>query len=304
MIEKVGWDAGNKLAKPVFLRNPDDGGTIIVNGEPVLDCDFPTALHRIRNSDATVAFDWLSDVSTPQSDDSGWTISSTTIYQDEVLTLDPKRQSKKYCTLRKQLSTLPHKKLHELVDFIPEKHTSQGNKTNVVKSNQYGYIELSNMGQGEYQAGYYKGWELPDRAKHFAEPRDIYFGSIWGSAIKWCIIADDAKDLVVTNGCLRCRMKPGEEQYLTDLLAYMNSEGWGVQMRAIARGSDGLAEISASDAADTIIPLLDSDNRANLQQYVDNLISGHSSLYTTVGDLIDDGLYNDPSKRPNHMTLV
>ena len=49
------------------------------------------------------------------------------------------------------------------------------------------------------------------------------------------------------------------EKYTTDLLAYLNSEGWGVQMRSFARGSDGLAEICQNDAEKVIIPLL-SDN--------------------------------------------
>ena len=304
VIEKVGWDAGNKTAKPVFERNADDGGILIVNGEPVLDCDFPNALHRIRNSNAANVFPWLIDNEDFVSDHSGWTVPARMVYQDEYLTIDPKRLTKKFVILKNQLCKMPHKLLSEMVVFLADNLSSTGNRQKRSASKRYGYIELSKMSQGEYQVDYYKGWELPDRAKHYAEPGDIYFGSIWGSAIKWCVIAKNTKDVYVTNGCFRCRMKPGYENYLTDLLAYMNSEGWGIQMRAMARGSDGLAEISETDAAQTIIPLLDSKTRETLQPYVDNLMNGHTTLNTTVEALIRDGLYQDPPKRPNHMALV
>ena len=34
----------------------------------------------------------------------------------------------------------------------------------------------------------------------------------------------------------RARMKKGKEKYLADVLTYLNSEGWAVQMRAFSRG--------------------------------------------------------------------
>lgn len=151
-----------------------------------------------------------------------------------------------------------------------------------------------------------RGWELPSRAKHFASAGDIYIGSIWGSAIKWCYIPQNANNIVVTNGCFHCRVKKGMEQYTTDLLAYLNSEGWGVQMRAFARGSDGLAEICEEDAKNVIIPLLSDDIRESLSEYVEKLQQGTTTVNSVVKQLVKDKKveYNDPDKRPSHIVLV
>ena len=63
-------------------------------------------------------------------------------------------------------------------------------------------------------------------------------------------------------------------QYTADLLAYLNSEGWGVQMRSFARGSDGLAEICEDDVKKVIIPLLtDTINSTSPYRVNVNIIS-------------------------------
>ena len=151
-----------------------------------------------------------------------------------------------------------------------------------------------------------RGWELPDRAKHFCEPNDIYIGSIWGSAVKWCYIPNNISNVVVTNGCFRCRIKPEKTKYLPDLLAYFNSEGWGVQMRSFARGSDGLAEICEVDAKKVIIPLLSDSIRDSLSQYVNNLKIGKATMCSAIRQMIKDETleYCDPDKRPSHIVLV
>lgn len=304
LIEKVGWDAGNKLAKPVYMRNADDGGIIIQDGEPVLDCDFPKALHRIINSDATATFPWLSYGRDQGYDDSSWAVPISMVIEDEVFTMDPKRLSKKYLMLCEELSRKEHEVLGALVDFYPERISVSGKKVSISASQKYGYIELADMVKGDYNVQYYQGWELPDRAKHLAEEGDIYFGSIWGSVTKWCIIPRETENVFITNGCLRCRIKEGKEKYLVDLLSYMNSEGWAIQMRAMARGSDGLAEISEQDAMKVIIPILPDAQREELRPFVERLLTGRRTLNTAINSLIENGLYNDPNKRPNHMTLV
>lgn len=151
-----------------------------------------------------------------------------------------------------------------------------------------------------------RGWELPSRAKHFASAGDIYIGAIWGSAIKWCYIPEGADNIVVTNGCFRCRVKDGMKKYTPDLLAYLNSEGWGVQMRAFSRGSDGLAEICEDDAKNVIIPLLTDDLRRSLSGHVENLQKGTTTVNSVVKQLIKDKRvdYSDPTKRPSHIVLV
>ncbi len=306
LIEKVGWNAGDKKAAPTYKRNSDDGSFIIdESGSPVLDCDFDDAKKRIISSDAANYFDWLR-IGKEQSEEGGWTVSIKNVYNDPELTLDPKRYGKKVVALRKSLQAVEHLTLGDIVDFYPEKKTASGKKVTVDKSALYQYVEIQNIGYGDFYAKELRGWELPSRAKHFAEENDIYIGSIWGSAVKWCYIPKGGNNIVVTNGCFRCRIKEGMEIYLTDLLAYLNSEGWSVQMRSFARGSDGLAEICEEDAKKVLIPLLSEEVREQLVEYVDNLKSGTMTINARVKQMIKDNevSYNDPERRPSHIVLV
>lgn len=306
LIEKVGWDAGNKKAQPIYKRNPDDGSLIInEDGNPILDCDFDDAVERIVNSDAANSFEWLGRNRVKKDVDS-WTIGIDVVYADSDLTLDPKRYCKKVMTLRETLIKNPHVLLGDLVYFVPEKEKADGTKIKVKKSKSYNYVELQDIGQGDFSFHELRGWELPSRAKHFAEPNDIYFGSIWGSAIKWCYIPKNVDNIVVTNGCFRCRLKADKINLLPDLLAYMNSEGWGVQMRSFSRGSDGLAEICEEDAAKVVIPLLSDEVRNELSTAVSALQEGFTSVNSIVRGLIKSSRvnYNEPTKRPSHIVLV
>lgn len=307
LIEKVGWDAGNKKAAPIYKRNREDGSLIIgQDGSPIIDCDFEDAVNRIITSDAATCFEWLSKGREKPISQDSWTIGNDVVYADRDLTLDPKRYSRKMMELRDHLKAVNHFILGDLVDFFPEKEASTGEKVSVNKSQVYRYIEIQDIGHGDFYAKEMRGWELPSRAKHFAEADDIYFGSIWGSAVKWCYIPQDCSGIVVTNGCFRCRIKPGKEKYLPDLLAYMNSEGWAVQLRAFARGSDGLAEICEDDVRQVIIPTLGEDVREHMANYVHNIKTGTDSINSFVMQLIksDQIDYCEPEKRPSHIVLV
>ncbi len=163
------------------------------------------------------------------------------------------------------------------------------------------------MGCGEYSFAEYRGWQLPDRAKHFAEPGDLYFGSICGRVSKWCYVGDDSKDIVVTNGCHRCRIKQGLEEKLIDIVAFLVSEAWAVQMRSYARGSDGLAEITVDDAKQVIIPVIESQEvRDQLSEYITDLKQGRTTIRNAVTKLISKGYISDLDldKRPSHIVLV
>lgn len=309
MIERVGWNAGDKRADVTYKRNKKDGSLIIdENGIPVIDCDFNDVAERIATSDAASFFEWLQTGknSTPNPENPGWSIPISLVYSDNDLTLDPKRYSKKAMTLRKKLLDGSYCKLGDLVDFIPERFTTDGKKAHVDNSELYNYVEIQKIGYGEFSSDEMMGWELPSRARHFAENGDIFFGSIWGSAAKWFITPRDENNLVVTNGCFRCHIKKGKEQFLPDLLAYLNSEGWAVQMRSIARGSDGLAEICEEDAKEVVIPCLSDANRKLLVPYVERLLEGSMTISAKVKQLLksDEIDYKDPEKRPSHIVLV
>lgn len=307
IVENLGWEAGNSNAKPSYMRNPEDGSYIFdEEGNPVLQCDFKDIIRKITNSNAANYFPWLSIGRPAIPSDDAWTISVKEFIGDADITLDPKRFCKKVVTLRSEIKKKDHFKLGDLVTIIPERRNSAFEKVSLKTENLYKYVELDKMTQGDFSYTELRGWELPDRARNYAEPGDIYVGAIWGSVSKWCLIPTDEDNLVVTNGCIRCRMKEGKEEYLPDVLSYLNTESWAVQMRSIARGSDGLAEIADSDFLDVLIPKLEDSVREQLSSYVQSMLQGKPTLKALVTDLIkkNEVPYSEPNKRPSHIVLV
>lgn len=308
LIENLGWEAGNKKAATLYERSIDDGSFIIDdNGEMIIDSDFKEAIERIRSSNAADHFDWLKEGQESQENKESWSVSISEIIADKDLTLDPKRYCKKVFGLRQELMKKDHYLLGDLVDFIPEKTTFSGESVKAISSTEYSYIEIANIGYGDFNSKKMRGWELPSRGRHFTEVDDIYFGSIWGSVAKWCYIGVGYKNHVVTNGCHRCRIKEGKENQLIDLIAYMNTEGWATQLRSLARGSDGLAEVILKDAREVIIPKMKEEAiRKKILPYVKNLQKGQVTIKSAVSGLLEENDWDikEPKKRPSHIVLV
>ncbi|WP_420958268.1 HsdM family class I SAM-dependent methyltransferase [Burkholderia gladioli] len=308
MIENVGWNLGDKKASPRYLRNLEDGSYIFdENGEQILDADFGDILDDLRGSAAAADFPWLAEgIDVPSGRKAGWSVDIQDVLDDPDLTLDPKRHCRKFRELRKQIAKQAHFELGDVVEFVPEKTTADGKKIRKSDKVVYRYIEIADIGYGDFKATEYRGWELPDRAKHFAEPGDIYIGAIWGSVSKWCLIPDETTGYVVTNGCHRLRVKPGKERYLPDLVAFMCTEAYSVQMRGFARGSDGLAEISEEDAARVLIVELTALERKLIQPYVESIQSGAPDVRSQVIALTEGRKlrYPIPPRRPSHVVLV
>ena len=306
MIENVGWKAGVKKTIPLHRQNREDGSYILnQEGDLIIDTDFPTALRRIRGSRASAYFKWLGK--NKGSTGEGWSIHISEILEDNDLTMDPKRYCEKITKLQQSLKKKPYELLGDIVDFIPERHSSNGKMMKKNAPEIYQYTQISDIGFGDYYYAKLRGWELPDRAKHFAEKGDIYFGSIWGSVTKWCYVGNKHGNLVVTNGCHRCRIKKEKEERLLDLLVYMNTEGWGVQLRSLARGSDGLAEVTVEDAKTVIIPVIQNPEvRKSLRPYINRLKGGKIMMRSVIRNMIEQGKWDieDPEKRPSHIVLV
>ncbi|WP_339221004.1 N-6 DNA methylase [Paenibacillus sp. FSL W7-1332] len=306
MIQNVGWDVGNKRAEPVYRRNEEDGSFIINNnGERIIDADFDLALEDLRNSDVAIQSPWL--LANDSHTGEGWSVSIGDVLKDETLTLDPKRYCSKYYNLREEIKSQKHVRLGDIVEVIPQLKKADGKSVAVDSRKKYKYIEIQDIGYGEYRSVEYRGWELPDRAKHFAEPGDLYIGSIWGSVQKWCLIGPEADNYVVTNGCYRLRVIPGKENYLLDLIVTLSTELYATQMRALARGSDGLAEVAEVDLINVLIPVIeDKERRELIQPFVDNLLSGKQSLKNLIETMVENKDIEVPSppKRPNHTVLV
>ena len=149
----------------------------------------------------------------------------------------------------------------------------------------YRYVEIGNIMEGIYTPAQVRGWQLPDRARHSANPGDIFVGKIWGSVGKWFMAGGNTKDLIVTNGCYRLRVKPEKKGLLPDLVSGLCSEAYRVQMRGLATGSDGLAEVGETDVLSVLLPKLETaEARKVANEYLDLFAKHESTLKNVVSD--------------------
>ena len=312
LIENVGWSVGDKNALPIFERSEADGSFLVgEDGRKVIHSDFGSVLNDIRTSPASAQFGWLvKGLNMPPASNQplGWAVPILQIVSDPVKTLDPKRHSRKYTALVLAVSAQDHLRLTEIFDVIPQGKTAEGDSFRKVDDAMYSYIDIDNIGAGDYRTTQLRGWQLPQRGKHLVGPGEVYVGSIWSSVSKWCLIDRKPREgTVVTNGCHRLKIKPGMEARLLDACAFFCSETYTTQMRALARGSDGLAEIHEDDLELVLVPLIKGkEERKRLQPFVDALIDGKATLKGTVASLLAQGALDMPlpAPRPHHSTLV
>ena len=310
IIDRVGWTTGDKRGTPTYKQDLSDGTfELDENDQLILDSDFPGILASIRNSDAVEFYGWLSDgVEVDEKvDPIGWTVPVSQITSESYLTLDPKRYSRKFAEVHKAIIGRAYFKIGDVVEYLDERKNSDGQRVRMSADKVYRYVEISDAETGTYRWTQRPGWDLPDRARHFAEPGDIYVGGIWNSVRKWFMTGADASGAVVTNGMHRMRMRPGCEEKLLDLVVGLCSEAYGVQMRALARGSDGLAEISREDAASVVLPLIeDAKARAEIQPFVNQLLQGFTSVEAKVSSMLADKRLPlpIPPVRPDHTSIV
>ena len=200
-----------------------------------------------------------------------------------------------------------HARLGDLVEFVDEGVGADGQPLAISKSSDYRYVELQSVESGSYRSETLKGWQLPARARHGASPGDFFVGAVWGSVRKWMLVGQGSDDLLVTNGMHRLRLKPEHSERVVDLVAAFSTEAYRVQMRARARGSDGLAEVSADDVADVLIPLVtDASVRSELWPFVQQLIGGFTSVEQKVAALAAENRLPSPEVAPraSHVMVV
>ena len=310
MINNVGWSTGDKKGAPTFVRDQNDGSLVLDEDlEPVLEEDFSGILKRLSWSEASAGFSWLGRPVGGSSDGEGsraQSVSIASVLQDELLTLDVKRHSTKNREIVDATMSVPHVRLGDIVDILPEADARTRRKI-VHPAKTYRYVELARVESGAYIPELLRGWQLPDRARHLAAAGDFYVGAVWGSVRKWFVLGEGETDVLVTNGMHRMRLKPGCEEYAVDLVAALCSEAMRIQMRALTRGSDGLAELRPEDLARIVIPkVTDPGARAELQPFVDSLLRGLTGVEAAVRAVRETGNLSgpDPEPRTSHVHLV
>jgi type I restriction enzyme M protein len=293
LIQSVGWQLGDKGAKPIFRRDATDGSYLTdSHGNRMLDADFERVLAEMRSGGPAKRFKWLAR-GTPQKASTGWAVPARRITSDRWLTMDPKRLSEKAMKLRDAIEGKPHYRLGDLVTPIPQPARRW------VGSDLYRYVQIEDIESGGYIWTTLRGWELPDRARHPVAPGDLFVGGVWSSVQKWMLAGGDTDDLIVTNGCHRLQMRANKLSKLVDVVAALATEAYATQMRALARGSDGLAEISEDEVGDVLIPAVtDAAVRRELEPFVKQLKAGHMSVRAKVDGLLQSGRLATPTPEP------
>ena len=308
VVDRVGWNTGDKKGLPLYKRDPGDGTYLLDdNSYPILDSDFSKALNGLRRSDASQDFPWLTKNAETNADGDAWSVSSDTIIQDPFLTLDPKRLNKKFTDVVTSIKAVDHFSFGDVFDILPEGKNADGSTLQTQSGKVYEYVELQSVEAGSYRTEIQRGWELPARAKHIATSGDFFVGGLWSSVRKWMMVGATNSDIRVTNGMHRLRLKPEHEDKRLDIVAALCSEAYRVQMRGLARGSDGLAEINSSDLMLVVAPILDDPSvRVELHPFVNQLMAGYTSVEAKVASLIGSDRLPLPAvgTRDSHVMIV
>ncbi|NER80638.1 MAG: N-6 DNA methylase [Leptolyngbya sp. SIO1D8] len=303
LVDSVGWDI-TKKAKKLYRRDSQTGEFLLnEENEPILDATFEEVLADLYRSPVIDAFPWIARGIEGAGVNDGWSVSIKTITRNSDLIIDPKRWCRKYYELISRIQLGSHSSLLEICDLIEERRGFKKQKSSIYK-----YVEIQDINGNSYDYKLLKGWELPSRARHLAQKGDIFLGSIWSSVNKWFMAGKEAEsgNLIVTNGFYRLQVKPNMQEWLPDLIFALSSEFYRVQMRALATGSDGLAEISPEDLRQIIIPKInDSAIRTKMQSLIQVLLEEPASLQVFATRSIQDSMQTlDVPSRPSNYAQV
>lgn len=258
-------------------------------------------LAAVASSTATATFTWLAAGHRPDPPNPGHTIAPHTITALEDLNLDPKRHSARHHATRTRVTALAHISLGDIVKLHPP--TPQPT-ANTDPDHRYAYVDLASAGIGTYTTTVTASRSLPARARHHAQPGDLFVASIWGSASKW-FIAGPEPDLMVSNGFHWLTIV--DDTLALDLLTALCTETYTTQVRALARGSDGLAALTSDGLLAIVLPrVTNPDSRRQLTPLVHQLRAGIPTLASAVAHLVANhqlpGLDQPP--RSSRHTLV
>ena len=215
MIESVGWQAGDKIAKPVYVRDKETGAVLLdEDNNPILDSDFSDVLDDFRRSAVSHRYPWiLSGRKIPEGSQSE-TTSVKEVIRHRRLLLDPKRYCAKYMNLRREVSCRDHFSISEVLEKVDQKQFKP------VASSIYHYVEIEDVRCGSHDFKELRGWQLPGRARLRANFKDVFIAHVWGCAGKWFVVSEGMHErMVVTNGCTRFRVQPTSEELFIDLVA-------------------------------------------------------------------------------------
>ena len=300
LLESVGWRMGDKKEAKVYRRDPETGFLILDDqNEPILDTDFETVLDEFLRSPAADCFPWVLEARAVPLGPQSWSVPIEDVTRTQDRILDPKRLSFKVHEVRRFITSRKHFALGDVLSVIPKK------KFKPKPSQFYRYVEIGDVGIGDYDYRKMRGWELPGRAQLQAKQGDLFISIVWGSVKKWFIASGRCSDLIVTTGFTRLKIKDGREEFWPDIVTALCSRAFRIQMRSLATGSDGLATVSDKDLLSVAIPRLSPAMRLKVVEKMTPLFSGESRFEKSVVELTGNNeKYTEIPPRKSHCSVV
>ena len=216
------------------------------------------------------------------------------------MSLDPKRYCQKFVNLQEEIASSKFFRVGEVLEPVAGPAFSKED------SAIYRYVEIQNVGAGDFDFEELRGWQLPQRATLQANAGDFFIAHLWSSAGKWFMAPTDTSNMLVTNGCGRFQIKSKKKEFLVDLISGLCSEAFRVQLRALTTGSDGLAEVGDADVCEIVLPrITDQSHRGRLQRYFDTVMNADVRLSKAVGTVLSEiSDWPRPPRRKSHCALV
>nr|YP_009518929.1 hypothetical protein [Boodleopsis pusilla]AYC64800.1 hypothetical protein [Boodleopsis pusilla] len=228
VVNKIGFNPTRKNAPKIFKR--DDNGDFVLdeNNNKIIDNDLIVIQDKLKK------FCFNNNIFGMERKNLSINYCFTnlnTFIKDNNLIFCPKRYNSTYKSLISTIKNNNYATLENIKGLVE-------NETSFEKelSKKYIYLETKNLFNGIYKKdNILRGWELPNRAKIGLQKYDILISKIWGCFSKFCIILEDNKNLVATNGFYRIRIK--NEVDRLNFYSFLFTDTYKKQMECLSTGT-------------------------------------------------------------------
>lgn len=268
VTNKIGFNPTRKNQPKIFKRDENGDFLLDENNNKIIDNDliiiqdkfkrfcFDNNIHGMERENLNIDYCFTN---------------LKTFLKDDQLILCPKRYSHPYQSL---ISTLKRNAYATLKDINGVVENSP--KGRVVKklSKQYIYLETKDLFNGMYKKdNILMGWELPNRAKIGLKKYDILISKIRGCFSKFCMILENNKYLIATNGFYRIRIE--NEVDRLNFYSFLFTDNYKKQMECLSTGTI-LADVKKDDVLNKLYFNVHKKEENHMQ--MKNLITSLESL--------------------------
>ena len=226
VAKKIGFDQTRKNVPKIFKRDNNGNFLLDQNNNKIVDNDF------IEIQDKFKQFCLSNNILGMERQKSNIEYSFINKSElDDNLILCPKRYGQEYKSLLSKIKSYEYTTLKEINGSV-ENDTSFRKEL----SKQYIYLETKDLFNGMYKKdNIFMGWQLPNRAKIGCKKYDILISKIQGCFNKFCIVLENNKYLVATNGFYRIRIENEVDRF--NFFSFLFTDDYKKQMECLSTGT-------------------------------------------------------------------